>query len=127
MTPVPTENEPYGGGRPPSPRRTTLRTALALAFRAAPVKLLAYAALSLVGGGFLCKLAFAALREALSPSKERATTAGGGHFRTGIVFGSGTKAWPARRKPLGERDRTTSARSLTGGTTAFAGAAIGPA
>lgn len=44
-------------------------------------------ALGLVGGLFLCRLAFAALREAWAPAADRATAAGAGHFRTGIVFG----------------------------------------
>lgn len=44
-------------------------------------------ALSLVGGTFLCRLAFTALREALSGPKDREQAAGAGHLRTGLVFG----------------------------------------
>ena len=44
-------------------------------------------ALSLVGGAFLCRLAFTALREAFTGPKEHASVAGSGHLRTGLVFG----------------------------------------
>lgn len=44
-------------------------------------------ALGLVGGLFLCRLAFAALREAWAPPVERGPAASAGHFRTGVVFG----------------------------------------
>src|SRR4051794_25858885 len=44
-------------------------------------------ALSLIGGGLLCRLAFSALRAALVPPAEITTATGSGHFRTGIIFG----------------------------------------
>src|SRR3954471_8201816 len=44
-------------------------------------------ALSLIGGGFLCKLGFSAIREAVSGATVGGTSNSGGNLRTGLVFG----------------------------------------
>jgi threonine/homoserine/homoserine lactone efflux protein len=44
-------------------------------------------ALSLLGGAFLVKLAFAAIRSALNGPSDATGASSGGHLRTGLVFG----------------------------------------